>query len=277
MMATAAVTVPQPTTLHPRFIGVSLKMYFDHARTVRWCSAVAAIAAQHRAVTSGAVELVVIPSFTQVPAAVDIFEGTPVGVGAQNLFWEDSGAFTGEVSGPQLAQVGCTYVEIGHAERRRLFNENDDMLRAKVAAAVRNSLTPILCVGEPEPIGIEAAARLCVGQLEAMTGAATAHDHALRAVVAYEPEWAIGAEQPASLDHIRGVCSAIKQWLDAHPLLAGSRVIYGGSAGPGLVGALGDSVDGVFLGRFAHQPDAVGGVLDEAITLVLGVDAGGAD
>jgi triosephosphate isomerase len=255
------------TSAHPMFVGVSLKMYFDHERTLRWCSDVAQIAAAHPAVVGGAVDLVVIPSFPQLQAAVGIFDGTRVQVGAQNLSWEDAGAFTGEVSASQLAQVGCTHVEIGHAERRRIFQENDQMLQGKVAAAVRNSLTPILCVGEPEPDGVDAAARLCVEQLETMSRTVTSSLGGFRAVVAYEPEWAIGAERPASLEHIRGVCSQIKRWLDEHPQLGGSRVIYGGSAGPGLVTSLGESFDGVFLGRFAHRPEAVGGVLDEALAL----------
>jgi len=260
---------------HPQFVGVSLKMYFDHEQTVHWCSDVAAIAAAHPAVVEGAVDLVVIPSFPQLQAAVGIFDGTRVQVGAQNLSWEDAGAFTGEVSARQLAQVGCTHVEIGHAERRRIFHEDDEMLQAKVAAAVRNGLTPILCVGEPEADGVEAAARLCVDQLDEMTRTVTSSVGGFRAVVAYEPEWAIGAEQPASLEHIRGVCSQIKRWLDEHPQLSGSRVIYGGSAGPGLVTSLGDYVDGVFLGRFAHRPEAVGGVLDEALALAQGPRAQG--
>lgn len=255
---------------HPRFVGVSLKMYFDHEQTLLWCSNVAAIAGMHPAVVSGAVDLVVIPSFPELQAAVSIFDGTRAAVGAQNLSWEDAGAFTGEVSARQLAQVGCTHVEIGHAERRRIFHEDAEMLQAKVAAAVRNHLTPILCVGEPESDGVEAAARLCVDQLDEMTRAVTSSLGGFQAVVAYEPEWAIGAEQPASLEHIRAVCSEIKRWLDEHPQLTGSRVIYGGSAGPGLVTSLGDSVDGVFLGRFAHRPEAVGGVLDEAFTVAQG-------
>jgi triosephosphate isomerase len=260
----------EATASHPQFVGVSLKMYFDHDQTMSWCSDVAQIAAVHPAVASGAVDLVVIPSFPQLQAAVEIFDGTRVEVGAQNLSWADAGAFTGEVSARQIAQVGCTHVEIGHAERRRIFHEDDEMLQAKVATAVRNSLTPILCVGEPEADGVDAAARLCVDQLETMTRTVTSSLGGFRAIVAYEPEWAIGAERPASLEHIRGVCSQIKRWLDEHPQLSGSRVIYGGSAGPGLVTSLGDFVDGVFLGRFAHQPEAVGGVLDEALALAQG-------
>lgn len=261
---------------HPMFVGVSLKMYFDHAQTERWCAAVAEIADAHPAVTSGAVDVVVIPSFPELPAATEIFAGTAVHVGAQNLHFEDAGAFTGEVSGRQLAQVGCTHVEVGHAERRRLFHEDDEMLRAKVVAAVRNGLTPIVCVGESDPVDVETAAQYCIEQLAAMTSSATEGEIARRVVVAYEPVWAIGADRPASHEHISGVCSAVKRWLDTHPLLVGSRVIYGGSAGPGLLTSLGNTVDGLFLGRFAHQPEAVSGVLDEVLELA-GADARGAE
>lgn len=252
----------------PIFIGVGLKMYFDHTETVRWCGEVAAIARRHAAVKSGAVQIVVLPGFAELTDAAAIFHDTPVELGAQDLFWEDSGAFTGEVSGPQLVQAGCTHVEIGHAERRRLFREDEPVLQLKMEAAVRNSLTPILCAGESAPVGVEAAADACIAQLEAMIRTAIQPGMMIRSVVAYEPEWAIGAEQPASVEHIRGVCSAIKLWLNKNPALSGSRVIYGGSAGPGLVGALDAHVDGVFLGRSAHDPDALAGILDEALLLV---------
>ncbi|WP_308465979.1 triose-phosphate isomerase family protein [Rathayibacter soli] len=252
---------------HPTFVGVSLKMYFDQAQTLRWCNDVAAIARVHEAVVSGAVEVVVLPGFTALPGAATVFAGTGVALGAQNLFWEDAGAFTGEVSGPQLVQVGCGYVEIGHAERRRLFFEDESILQLKLVAALRNELAPILCVGETTPIEAGAAADACIGQLESITGPAIQAGARIRAVVAYEPEWAIGAERSALPEHIRRVCSTIKQWLDVHPSLGGSRVIYGGSAGPGLVSGLGHDVDGVFLGRFAHRPEALVGILDEALAL----------
>ncbi|HEY5223973.1 MAG TPA: triose-phosphate isomerase family protein [Microbacteriaceae bacterium] len=253
--------------LQPLFIGVSLKMYFDQVQTLRWCNQVAAIARQHQALASGVVELVVIPSFTALSAAAAVFDGIGVGLGAQDLFWEDRGAFTGEVSGPQLTQVGCGYVEIGHAERRRLFHDDESVLQLKVVAATRNALVPILCVGESTRIAAESAADACIEQLASMTAPAIQAGAVIQTVVAYEPEWAIGADRPASADHIRRVCSSIKEWLDEHPSLGGSRVIYGGSAGPGLVGELGRAVDGVFLGRFAHEPEALVGVLDEALVL----------
>lgn len=255
-------------TAQPVLIGVSLKMYFDHAQTLRWCREVADRAAEHPAVASGVVELVVIPGFTELARAAAIFADTPIQLGAQDLFWQDAGAFTGEVSGPQLKQVGCSYVEIGHTERRRLFHEGDFELQSKVAAAVRNTLTPILCVGESGQGDTVVAAADCIAQLEAMAGPSIDAGADIRAVVAYEPEWAIGAERPASVEHIRAVCSTIRAWLDAHHALGGSRVIYGGSAGPGLLSALGHDTDGLFLGRFAHDSDAVTGILDEALALV---------
>lgn len=249
------------------FVGVSLKMYFDHRASLHWCRAVAAGAAQHPLVVSGQAELVVLPGFAELSEAEAVFAGGRVKLGAQDLFWEDAGAYTGEVSGRQLVQVGCSYVEIGHAERRRLFAEDDEVLAAKVAAAIRNGLTPILCVGEPSDGGVDDAAEFCIRQLEQLVAPEVAGGRS-RVVIAYEPEWAIGAERPASTEHIRGVCAALKDWLAMQPAVAGSRVIYGGSAGPGLLSQLGDAADGVFLGRFAHDADALSGILDEAQLLV---------
>ena len=247
-----------------RLVGVSLKMYFGHEQTVRWCRAVADIAATHPAVRDDHVTLVVLPSFPYIAEAADIFAGTPVAVGGQDLFWADQGAFTGEVSGTQLRELGCGYVEIGHAERRRIFGETDTMIAAKTAAAFRNRLTPILCVGEALHSDVEMAAERCCAELDsALSGIRGAAAGPL--VVAYEPQWAIGAEEPASPQHVAKTCAALRAHLDSQPDLAGSRVIYGGSAGPGLLTRLKDSVDGLFLGRFAHDPAALDQILTEAL------------
>jgi len=252
------------------FIGVSLKMYFDHPQTLRWCEQVGALAAQHPAVVSGALELAVLPSLPALVPVSQILDGASVRLGAQDLFWEDCGPYTGEVGGAYLRQVGCTYAEIGHAERRRIFHEDDAILRAKVDAAVRNNLTPIVCVGEREPVPAAQAADVCIGQLQAMVAQVLQTGPPRRIVVAYEPEWAIGAQRPAAVSHISGVGLALKQWLDAQEALAGSQVIYGGSAGPGLLTELGHAVDGLFLGRFAHEPEALRGILDEGALLAIG-------
>ena len=131
-------------------------MYFGPARAQAYCAALASLAARHPDVASGATELVVLPSFVAIPAALSAAGTTHLQVGAQDLATEDAGAFTGEVSGAELAELGVTHVEVGHAERRRLFGEDDAVVRAKTASALRNGLVPLLCVGEasrPRPRG----------------------------------------------------------------------------------------------------------------------------
>jgi len=158
-------------------------------------------------------------------------------------------------------------VEVGHAERRRLFGETDETVADKVDAALRNSLAPFLCVGETERMPAAQAASACIAQVQSALSVAEKAGAIESIVVAYEPEWAIGAEESASAEHIREVGGLLRDWLAAHPLVATGRVIYGGSAGPGLLGRLGASVDGLFLGRFAHDPAALARVLDEALLL----------
>ncbi len=248
------------------FIGVSLKAYFDHDQTVQWCRQVHDALAEHPYFRLPRSELVVLPAFPSLAAAREIFRDDPIALGAQNLWHEDRGAFTGEVGGPALRQVGCTYVEVGHAERRSLFGEDDATVERKVAAAVRNRLTPILCVGERQRVDVDAAARICIELVERGLEQTVRAGVERRIVVAYEPQWAIGAQHPAPVEHIAGVGATVRSWLDGHPLLAGS-VIYGGSAGPGLWTELHGHLDGLFLGRFAHDAHALRGVLDEVAAL----------
>jgi triosephosphate isomerase len=244
----------------PTLVGVSLKMYFGHRQALDWCARVAELGRLHPAVASGRVEVFVIPSYLAVPSAIDIFEGTRVVVGAQDLASADTGAFTGEVSGAELAELGVGVVEVGHAERRRLFGETDEIVAEKSAAALRNGLTPVLCVGETEKTDPADAAAEVLAQLRsALAGAADG-----RVIVAYEPVWAIGAAEPAPAEHIRSVCAILRESIASLGGRDGSAVIYGGSAGPGLLTELGSDVDGLFLGRFAHDTEALGLVLDEA-------------
>jgi triosephosphate isomerase len=158
-----------------------------------------------------------------------------------------------------LAELGVSLVEIGHAERRRLFAEDDAVVARKVRAAVGHSLTPLLCIGEPDKLDAGAAADFCVGQVLA----ATEGDSALpsRLVLAYEPVWAIGAQEPAPPQHVNAVLTRIRGALGP-----GCPIIYGGSAGPGLLPQL-PAADGLFLGRFAHDAANLARVLDEALLL----------
>ncbi|MER8001485.1 triose-phosphate isomerase family protein [Streptomyces sp. NPDC095613] len=248
----------------PTLLGVSLKMYFGHHETLNWARRVGDLAARHPAVTGGLTEVFVLPAFPGIVPVHSVLAGTGVTIGAQDLATEDRGPYTGEVSGPYLKEIGCSYAEVGHAERRRLFGEGDTVVAAKTAAALRSGLTPVLCVGELDLAGPAEAAERTVAELARILDTAARHGaDAGRVVVAYEPQWAIGAPEPASAEHITTVCAALTDWLAARPRYAESRVIYGGSAGPGLLGRLGDGVDGLFLGRFAHDPAAVGLILDE--------------
>ncbi len=242
-------------------VAISLKMYFSHARSVDYCRELAALAAADEGVQTGTTGLVVLPTFVAVPAVLAAVHGTRMCVGAQDLATKDSGPYTGEVSGAVLAEIGCTHVVVGHAERRTEFGETEAVVAAKTRAAFRNGLVPILCVGEPERADPAAAADSCARQVRSAVpergGAAAAP-----LIVAYEPYWAIGASQPAPTAYVAEVCQRLRTTLRDH--LEDAAIIYGGSAGPGLLPDLGGSVDGLFLGRFAHDLRAVAGVLTEA-------------
>lgn len=246
----------------PVTVGVSLKAYFGLRRASEYATAVAELARAHPAVTSGAVELFLIPSYLAIPAGLAAVAdaGAVVAIGAQDVSAEEPGPFTGEVTASELAEAGVAVVEVGHAERRRLYGETDAVVAAKTAAALRHGLVPVLCIGEPERAAIDLAAQFVLAQLAAALEDAPAG----RVVVAYEPVWAIGAAEPADPAHVVAVIRALRAELDARTDRPGSSVIYGGSAGPGLLAQLAGAADGLFLGRFAHDPAALGAVIDEA-------------
>ncbi|MFJ3036316.1 triose-phosphate isomerase family protein [Curtobacterium pusillum] len=255
------------TAVAPITIGVSLKMYFSHARTLEWAAAVADIARMHPAVQSGAVELFVIPTFPALVPVREVIGDAPVTLGAQDLAWADSGAYTGEVSGAELREIGVDLVEIAHAERRSLFHETDDDVAGKVHAAFRNHLRPLLCVGEASRAFSQTAVDEVTAQLDRFLATATVDGLAGPVIAAYEPVWAIGAPAPAPDDHIVEVLAGIEQYLATRPELQGSTAIYGGSAGPGLLTRGQGRIGGLFLGRFAHDPEAIRTILDEAAQL----------
>lgn len=242
-------------------LGVSLKAYLGYHQTLSWAESVAQGRAGHRP----DLELFVLPSYPALAGVSQILAGTGVSLGAQNLAANDSGAQTGEVTGAMLVELGCHYVAVGHAERRRRFGESDDVVAAKVAAAFRHGLTPVLCVGETDYGTATQAISECIRQLKSGLTVARRTGTVRRVVVAYEPIWAIGQAKPAPDEHILAVIEGIRGVAD------GSSVIYGGSAQPGLLSRLAGGVDGLFLGRFAHDPTAVAAVVDEAETLTAGV------
>ncbi|AXJ10156.1 triose-phosphate isomerase family protein [Arthrobacter sp. PM3] len=246
----------------PIWVGVSTKMYLGYGDSLDWLGQLRQEVDARPALAAGRVVPFVIPSFPVLPAAAALLAGSPVLLGAQDCGWAD-GPWTGEVAPSMLAELGVRLVEIGHAERRRHFGEDDAMVARKVRAAVDAGLTPLLCVGETGHGSPAAAAEFVHGQIaSAVDGDWTL---AGRLVVAYEPVWAIGAAEPAAAGYVSDVVLRLRGHLAAAGL-CDFPVIYGGSAKPGLLPTL-DGVSGLFLGRFAHDPANFGRVLDEALLL----------
>lgn len=195
----------------------------------------------------GVQPFVVPPATAIATVAAELGPGSPVLVGAQDAHWEDAGAWTGEVSVPQVADAGARLVELGHSERRTHMGDTDERVRAKVDAVLRHGLMPLLCVGE----GSDARARgghveHVLGQVRSALGHVTDRSTVL---VAYEPVWAIGdAGRAARPDEVAEVVAAVRREL---PDVA--AVLYGGSVSPGNAADMlaVDGVDGLFVGRSA--------------------------
>jgi triosephosphate isomerase len=198
------------------------------------------------------VDVAVAPSFTALATVAKRLADGPVGVAAQDCFWESKGAFTGEVSPAQLADAGCKYVIVGHSERRQLFGELDAAVNLKARAALKAGLSPIICVGETLA---ERDAGATLGRVQAQLDAALADltDPDLeRTVIAYEPVWAIGTGRNATPAQAEEVHRFIRTRVAAHaPAQAPRlRILYGGSVKPDNIRALmaEEDVDGGLVG-----------------------------
>ncbi|MEI2764554.1 MAG: triose-phosphate isomerase [Dermatophilaceae bacterium] len=203
----------------------------------------------------GAVEVAVLPPFTDLRSVQTLVEGDRLAVkyGAQDLSVHDEGAYTGEVSGAFLAKLGCAYVTVGHSERREYHGESDELLNAKVAAAYRHGITPILCCGEG--LEIRKAGGQVAHVVEQLTKdlAGVAAGQARSIVVAYEPIWAIGTGEVATPADAQEVCGAIRTLLAelySGDLADGVRILYGGSVKSSNVAAImaQPDVDGALVG-----------------------------
>jgi triosephosphate isomerase len=208
------------------------------------------------------VDVTVIPPFTDIRSVQTLIEGDKLLLtyGAQDVSAEDSGAFTGEISGSMLAKLGCTFVVVGHSERRTLHSEDDAVVLAKTKAALKNGLTPIVCIGEGLNIR-EAGEHVAynVAQLRGSLDGLSADDIA-KIVIAYEPVWAIGTGRVASASDAQEVCGAIREELKelaSAEVAAGVRVLYGGSVNAKNVGEIvgQPDVDGALVGGASLKAD----------------------
>jgi triosephosphate isomerase len=231
-----------------RLIGTSTKMNLTSTEAARWCETLRPLVED---VTDR--ELFVLPPHTAIWAVRDALRGSAIAWGGQDVHPDDAGAHTGDISAPMLADLGCTYVEVGHAERRRDWGETDEWVGRQVRAIQHHGMSAIVCVGETAQMPLCDAMARIGRELEPLKGTDPA-----RLVVAYEPVWAIGVGAAAAAPSwIGDIHTAIHEWLETN--LDGGEdvpVIYGGSvdsttAGPIL--AVG-SVNGLFVGRSALDP-----------------------
>ncbi|MCQ6562240.1 triose-phosphate isomerase [Paenibacillus mendelii] len=199
------------------------------------------------------VEAVICAPYTTLPALVEAAKGSAIAIGAQNVHFEDNGAFTGEISGVMLKDLGVKYVIIGHSERRAYFAETDEIVNKKVHAAFKHGLTPIVCVGEKlEEREAGQTKDVCKVQTEAaFQGLST--EQAAEVVIAYEPIWAIGTGKSSTsadaedvIAYIRGIVDGLYNSETANAV----RIQYGGSVKPGNIREyMGQSnIDGALVG-----------------------------
>jgi triosephosphate isomerase (TIM) len=291
MTCTLSNSSPYPS-LAPNLLLISTKAYFTPPRTLSYLKSLLdpangilslATTSQPSETTTPRLQLALLPDFLTIYPCADLLtnhskspEPTswPLLLGAQNCFWElNPGPYTGEIVPASLRSIGCSIVELGHAERRRYLSETNKSVAKKAAAVCSCGMMPLVCVGEvsapakngPMSMSIGNALREIEPQVRSMLEAMPSD---APVILAYEPVWAIGAERPAGVEYVGPVVQGIREVVKNLSGRTGeTRVVYGGSAGPGLwgKGGLGDCVDGMFLGRFAHEISGVKEVVDEVL------------
>ena len=216
------------------------------------------------------VDVAVAPPFPYLAIASRSLEESQIRLGAQNMAWETSGAFTGEVSGKMLKDVGCDYVILGHSERRHLFGETDDMIRRKILKALEFGLLPIVCVGETlderesekTSIVIENQINGCLGDLST--------EQIKNITIAYEPVWAIGTGKTATPEQAQEVHRYIRDWLIKNfnrVVGEGVRIQYGGSVKPENAQSLlaQADIDGALVGGASLSAESFAAIARAAI------------
>ena len=219
-----------------------------------------------RLANSSGVDVVVSPPFTALADVGRAISGSPIELGAQNLFWEPRGAFTGEIAAPMLWDLGCTYVIVGHSERRRQLNEDDDAVRRKVGAALANELIPILCVGETlEERDQGRTERILQTQARLGTLDITL-EQAAQLVIAYEPVWAIGTGRPATGAEAERIAGLVRTWVREWfgDRADSIRILYGGSVTPQSIGEFSSqkNIDGALVGGSSLDAAAFAAIIE---------------
>jgi triosephosphate isomerase len=213
-----------------------------------------------------ACEVVLIPPFTTIPSVVEATHGSVVKTGAQDLYFEDEGAFTGEISGRMIRALGCTYVLVGHSERRHVIGEEGALLARKLRAALRNKLKPIFCVGEL--LADREAGRafeVVTSQIRGGCEGLEAEEFS-RVVIAYEPVWAIGTGKtatPRDASDMHGVIRMLVKEIFGTAAAEETAILYGGSVKPeGAADLLADmEIDGLLVGGASLKAQSFLGII----------------
>nr|HID59161.1 triose-phosphate isomerase [Desulfobacterales bacterium] len=212
------------------------------------------------------VDIMIAPPFTALGTVYEIIKGSNIQLGGQNLFWKTEGAYTGEISPSMLRSAGCSYVIIGHSERRQHFGETDETISKKIRAALDAELKPILCIGESlEERESNQTYSVLDNQLERCLQGLTSDDiHNL--TIAYEPVWAIGTGKTATRDQVQGAHSHIRKRLkEKFGILVEKslRILYGGSVKPENIKGLMSmpDVDGALVGGASLKAESFAGII----------------
>ena len=213
------------------------------------------------------VDIYVLPPFTSLASAFQALNGSPVAIGGQNMHWEDSGSWTGEISASMLLEAGCRYVELAHSERLYHFGETYEQVRRKVDKAMSVGLIPIICLGETAQEKAEGRADDVLSSQILTSLAGLSEAQIPEVILAYEPRWAIGSTEAASSAYIRERHRAIRQIIfqrGGQTIAEQTRIIYGGSVTPENGGEILEipDVDGLFVGRAAWKPEGFARIVE---------------
>lgn len=249
------------TTRHPELsrkpvIAANWKMYKNPKQAKEFITAFLPLVHGHNRD-----EIVLCPPFVDLAVAVEATHGSNVHIGGQNMHWQEEGAFTGEISAAMLAAVGCTYVILGHSERRQFFGETDESVNRKLQAALHAKLTPIFCVGE---LLAEREANKTEEVLVRQTARGLANiapESARRIVIAYEPVWAIGTGRTATPEMAAEAHLVIRSQVASslgREIAEGMRILYGGSVKPENATSLLNQpeIDGALVGGASLDPQS---------------------
>ncbi|HET8666940.1 MAG TPA: triose-phosphate isomerase [Terriglobales bacterium] len=244
-----------------KVIAANWKMYKNPGQTREFFNAFIPLVKDHTRD-----EIVVCPPFIDIPTAIESNRDSNIAIGAQDVFWESEGAFTGEISCEMLQSVGCTHVIIGHSERRQYFGETDDTVNRKLEKSLEAGLTPIVCVGEvleEREAGLtdDILRRQCVGAFRGISGRKAA-----KLVIAYEPVWAIGTGKTATPEMAAAAHETIRGEVAkafGEDFAEGLRILYGGSVKPENAKSLMSQpeIDGALVGGASLKPDAFAAIV----------------